>query len=39
MEYPWYELKENCDEITQGDIIMQCPVPLIRVLRLLLDIL
>ena len=31
MEYPWYELKENCNEITQGDIIMQCPVPLIRV--------
>lgn len=30
MEYPWYELKENCDEITQGDIIMQCPVPLIK---------
>lgn len=31
MEYPWYELKENCEEITQGDIIMQCPVPLIKV--------
>lgn len=30
MEYPWYELIDNCDEITQGDIVMQCPVPIIK---------
>lgn len=29
MEYPWYELLDNCEEITQGDIVMQCPVPMI----------
>lgn len=30
MEYPWYELIDSCDEITQGDIVMQCPVPIIK---------
>ena len=27
MEYPWYELIENSTEITQGDILKNCPVP------------
>ena len=27
MDYPWYELLDNCSEITQGDIIKNCPVP------------
>ena len=30
MEYPWYELVEDSDEITQGDIIKSCPVPIIK---------
>ena len=30
MEYPWYELIENSDEITQGDIIKNCPVAIIE---------
>ncbi len=25
MEYPWYELIENSTEITQGDILKNCP--------------
>lgn len=29
MDYPWYEVLENCDEITQGDILKQCPVPML----------
>lgn len=28
MEYPWYEEINNSDEITQGDIILNCPIPL-----------
>ena len=27
MEYPWYELIEKSTEITQGDILKNCPVP------------
>lgn len=27
MEYPWYDLIENSTEITQGDILKNCPVP------------
>ena len=30
MQYPWYELINNCNEITQGDIIKKCPVPIIK---------
>lgn len=30
MEYQWYELITNCREITQGDILMNCPVPIIQ---------
>lgn len=30
MEYPWYELIDNVDEITQGDIIKGCPVPILK---------
>lgn len=30
MQYPWYELIEDCNEITQGDIIKKCPVPIIK---------
>lgn len=29
MDYPWYEVLENCDEITQGDILKRCPVPIL----------
>ena len=29
MDYPWYELVENCEEITQGDIIKGCYVPIL----------
>lgn len=28
MEYPWYEEIKNNDAITQGDIILSCPIPL-----------
>ena len=27
MEYPWFELQENSADITQGDIVLHCPVP------------
>ncbi len=30
MEYPWYELQENSADITQGDIIKGCPVPILK---------
>lgn len=30
MEYPWYELVEDCSEITQGDILKGCPVPILE---------
>lgn len=30
MEYPWYELISNEEEITQGDIIKGCPVPILK---------
>lgn len=30
MDYPWYELIINSNEITQGDIIKKCPVPIIK---------
>ena len=30
IEYPWYELIDNMDEITQGDIIKGCPVPILK---------
>ena len=30
MEYPWFELQENSAEITQGDIIKGCPVPILK---------
>ena len=30
MDYPWFELKENSDDITQGDIIKGCPVPILK---------
>jgi hypothetical protein len=30
MEYPWYEIKKNSSEITQGDIIKNCPVPILK---------
>ena len=30
MDYPWYELQENSAEITQGDIIKGCLVPVLR---------
>ncbi len=30
MEYPWYELIESDDEITQGDILKNCPVPFLE---------
>lgn len=29
MDYPWYELIENSSEITQGDIVKNCPVPIL----------
>lgn len=28
--YPWYELINNMDEITQGDILKGCPVPILK---------
>lgn len=28
--YPWYELIENTGEITQGDILKGCPVPVLK---------
>ncbi|MFH1096270.1 MAG: hypothetical protein ABH886_02555 [Candidatus Desantisbacteria bacterium] len=28
MEYPWYEEVCNSTDITQGDIIVKCPIPL-----------
>ena len=30
MEYPWFELQENSTDITQGDIIKGCPVPILK---------
>lgn len=30
MEYPWYELIENAGDITQGDIVKGCPVPILK---------
>ena len=30
MEYPWFELQENSEDITQGDIIKGCPVPILE---------
>lgn len=30
MEYPWYELQDKSKEITQGDIIKDCPVPILK---------
>lgn len=30
MEYPWFELQENSADITQGDIIKGCPVPILK---------
>ena len=30
MEYPWFELVEDSDIITQGDILMGCQVPVIK---------
>ena len=30
MEYPWYELQGNSADITQGDIIKGCPVPILK---------
>lgn len=30
MEYPWFELQENSSDITQGDIIKGCPVPILK---------
>lgn len=30
MEYPWFELQENSEDITQGDIIKGCPVPILK---------
>ncbi len=30
MEYPWFELQENSADITQGDIIKSCPVPILK---------
>lgn len=32
MEYPWYDLIEMTDEITQGDLLFNCPVPILSVL-------
>lgn len=29
MEYPWYEVMEKSEDITQGDIIKACPVPIL----------
>ena len=30
MEYPWFELQEDSADITQGDIIKGCPVPILK---------
>ena len=30
MEYQWYEVQNNSAEITQGDIIKECPVPILK---------
>lgn len=30
MEYPWFELQENSADITQGDIVLRCPVPILK---------
>ncbi len=30
MNYPWFELQENSDDITQGDIIKGCLVPVLK---------
>ena len=30
MEYPWFELQEDSADITQGDIIKDCPVPILH---------
>ena len=30
MKYPWFELQENSADITQGDIIKGCPVPILK---------
>ena len=30
MDYPWFELIENSSEITQGDILRSCPVPILK---------
>lgn len=30
MNYPWYELLESSSEITQGDIVKSCPVPILE---------
>ena len=27
MRYNWYEIVRNSDELTQGDIIEECPIP------------
>ncbi len=28
-KYPWYEEMQKNNEITQGDIILNCPIPYI----------
>lgn len=30
MDYPWYEFIKDSNDITQGDIIKGCPVPIIK---------
>ena len=30
MKYPWFELQEDSTDITQGDIIKGCPVPILK---------
>ena len=34
MEYPWFELQENSADITQGDIIKSCLVPILKELNI-----
>ena len=29
MEYPWYEVIDTVNDITQGDIIKECPVAIL----------
>lgn len=29
MDYPWYDIVIDSDEITQGDILKNCPVPIL----------